>query len=193
MKSPLLKKLTICLLFVLALTPVCFAKKEPNKTEPAKQNTEVLGENERIPFMQTNEPAENNESGSGGLLLRTLGAMLLIVGLIFFGAWGLKKFGFGNSKAGADDDAPDLTVLSSVSLGSGRTISTVRFGERVLLVGSTAQTFTLLAGESENDSTLSAKPRSVAEMLAQETESFADELESAEVNLTNWTPAGEPI
>ena len=120
--------------------------------------------------------------------------MLLIVGLIFFGAWGLKKLGFGNSKAKSVEDAPDLDdSYHSVSLGSGRTISTVRFGERILLVGSTAQSFTLLADESDKETSGNSKPRSVAEMLAEENDSFEDEFARAETNLSDWTAEGDKI
>ena len=162
-----------------------------NQTEQ-RQSAETFGENDRLPFMQTTDSPANNEPSSGGLLIKTLGAMFLIVGLIFFGAWGLKKLGFGNFKTAAAEDAPDLTILTSISLGSGRTISTVRFGDRTLLVGSTAQSFTLLAEDAENEFLSETdKPRSVAEMLAAESEiSFADELAEAEMNLSDWTVNG---
>ena len=126
-------------------------------------------------------------------MLKTLGTLLFVVGLIFFGAWGAKKLGFGNAKTNVAEDA-QLTILSSVNLGNGRTISTVRFGDRVLVVGSTPQSFTLLA-EEEASGAAAAKisfenSRSVAEMLAEEAEeenlfsgendSFAREFERAQ-------------
>ena len=172
------------LLFVVAgLAQIGFAQQNQAQTLPTQQTTqttaqnlEPLGEDEAIPFMREQEK-EAQASGvtTGGLLVKTLGAMLLIVGLIFFGAWGLKKVGFNPLKKQADADVPDLSVLSSVSLGTNRTLSVVKFGERVLLVGSTAQSFTLLADKGEmtadEEEFSSSNPRSVGEMLAEESAS----------------------
>jgi flagellar biogenesis protein FliO len=74
--------------------------------------------------------------------------------------------------------------LTSVSLGNGRTISTVRFGERILLVGSTAQNFTLLAEEALKPAETSLlQTRSVAELLDEEVADFDAEFERAEARL----------
>lgn len=149
---------------------------QTQQAQPTAQNAEPLGEDESIPFMREQEKeAQTSGVSTGGLLVKTLGAMLLIVGLIFFGAWGLKKVGFNPLKKQSKGDMPDLSVLSSVSLGTNRTLSVVKFGDRVLLVGSTAQSFTLLAdkGEMTTDETefSTSNPRSVGEMLAEESAS----------------------
>lgn len=186
MRLKISAKILLLMLCLLIFAPLCQA--QTADAPPPNQNN-ITKENDRLPFMKSEQTAQTEEPSTGGLLFKTLGAMLLIVGLIFFGAWGLKKFGFGALKSNhAHENAPDLAVISSVSLGSGRTISTVQFGERVLLVGSTAQTFTLLADESgeasfSNDNLRNSprqSPRSVAEMLDETESSFADELESAQ-------------
>jgi flagellar biogenesis protein FliO len=191
-----LYKSSLILLIVLAAFPVfSFAqiKDESKPDEKLAQQSEPLGEDERIPFMQKSETTISSEPSSGGLMLRTLGAMVLIVGLIFAGAWGLRKLGFGNTKSDADDSF-DMAVLSTVSLGSGRTISTLRFGERILLVGSTPQSFTLLADETDNRSQVNVKPMSVAEMLAEDPEtSFTEAFRKAEKNLESWNSEGEQV
>jgi flagellar biosynthetic protein FliO len=181
--------LILCFVFALGGS-FCYAQ-SANKDAPGAQNTEVLGENERLPFMQTEQSSEVREPSSSGLLLKTLGSMLLIVGLIFFAAWGAKKLGFGGSKSNSDDQ--DLAILSSVSLGNGRTISTVRFGERVLVVGSTPQSFTLLAEETCGEKSHLRTSRSVAEMLAEENDSFNDKFEQAQARVTGWGERGEEI
>lgn len=170
----IISSILILLAFCTFSATAIFAQSNASKTYNQPQTTaEPLGENESIPFMREQEQ-EIQASGvsTGGLLVKTFGAMLLIVGLIFFGAWGLKKAGFNPLKKNAETDAPDLAVLSSVSLGTNRTLSVVKFGERVLLVGSTAQSFTLLADKSEIEAEDSASvinnPRSVGEMLAEE-------------------------
>lgn len=188
MKSLSLKKIIFFLVIFAATFSVCPAQ------DAANQNAENQNNYERLPFMQNenNSGAANSEPGSGGLIVRTLGAMVLIVGVIFFGAWGLKKLGFGNLKTDSAEDVPDLAILSSVSLGGGRTISTVRFGEKILLVGSTAQSFTLLAdGDTDNEIASLNQPRSVAQMLAEENDSFSAALEKAEFDFADWSEKGE--
>lgn len=182
MKKRILTKILILPLILLMLAPFCFAQNSPANTTN-QQNTEIMGEDDRLPFMQNEQSTTMQEPSSGGLLLKTLGAMLLIVGLIFGGAWGAKKLGFGNfnSKNSADD--VNLTILTSVSLGNGRTISTVRFGERILLVGSTAQSFTLLAEETKIEETSLLNSRSVAEMLNDDIIPFNLEFDNAQDRL----------
>lgn len=181
MKFQFYTKFLILVFAVAGLAQVGFAqqnqaqmpKQTPPAAQPTAQNPEPLGEDESIPFMREQEKeAQASGVSTGGLLVKTLGAMLLIVGLIFFGAWGLKKVGFNPLKKEAAGDVPDLSVLSSVSLGTNRTLSVVKFGERVLLVGSTAQSFTLLADKGEmtadGEDFPTSNPRSVGEMLAEE-------------------------
>lgn len=181
MKFQFYTKFLILVFAVAGLAQVGFAqqnqaqmpKQTPPAAQPTAQNPEPLGEDESIPFMREQEKeAQASGVSTGGLLVKTLGAMLLIVGLIFFGAWGLKKVGFNPLKKEAAGDVPDLSVLSSVSLGTNRTLSVVKFGERVLLVGSTAQSFTLLADKGEmtadEQEFSTSNPRSVGEMLAEE-------------------------
>jgi len=167
-------------LVLLTLTPACFAQNAPQNSE---NQTETMNEDDHLPFMQNDQSQAMQEPSSGGLLLKTLGAMLLIVGLIFGGAWGAKKLGFGNFSAKNLGENVDLKILTSVSLGSGRTISTVRFGERILLVGSTAQSFTLLAEEAKPEESTLIGSRSVAELLDDEITPFNSELEKAQERL----------
>lgn len=187
----------ISLLFinpVAAQTPATDGNEQSKSAAPTATNVAPpMGEDEHLAFMQDEQrgssAASATESSSGSLLLRTLGAMLLIVGLIFFGAWGVRKFGanFGlfQSSNLAKPNAPDLTVLNTVGLGTGRSLVIVRFGERNLLIGSTAQSFTLLAEDetSREQTVLPRSSRSVADLLAEENNSFADELDSADERL----------
>jgi flagellar biosynthetic protein FliO len=157
-------------------------------------------EDERLPFMAAERRASDGEAPSGaGMLARTFGALLLIAGLIAASAWGLKKFG-GARFGAAAEDAPVLKVMSSVSLGDKRSLAVVRFGSRVLLVGSTPQSVTLIAeqaseGEAADrtDEADDGPPfRSVADFLADENRPpFADELaRAAERNLRAPSGAG---
>src|SRR5882757_8191689 len=82
---------------------------------PAENGTQSYGTNsganpsadDKLPFMPHEESRDSAETVStGGIVIKTFGAMLIIVGLIFFAAWGLKKFGFG-PKSSANPDAPE--------------------------------------------------------------------------------------
>ena len=84
--------------------------------------------------------------------------------------------------------------MSSVSVASGQTLSVVRFGERILLVGSTAQSFTLLADEfGEEESLIENKPKSVSDLLAEENASFGKELNRAQSRQSSWNENGGKI
>jgi flagellar protein FliO/FliZ len=167
---------------VSAPSPTPTPEIEVEQTAPASvpQSAPVDQSDDRLPFMTESAREEQQAAPStGGLMLRTLGALLLIVGLIVAAAWGMKRFG-GARFGKATEDSPNLVVLNSVGLGDKRSIAVVRFGERTMLIGSTAQSITLLA-EEQNRFSHSALP-SVAEMLG-ETESitFADSLAEAEI------------
>ncbi len=159
-------------------------------TAPVKQN-EIMTENDRLPFMQTEDSVETTEPSSGGMLLKTFGSMLVVVGLLFFGAWGVKKFGLFGVKSGDADSIAELAISSSVSVANGQTISVVRFGDRVLLVGSTPQSFTLLSEEFNVDTpSANIERRSVSELLAEESLDFEYELKSAQKRLSIWNDNG---
>jgi flagellar biosynthetic protein FliO len=195
MNLSIFTKLFLLLLIIAALASISFAQAEtPANLEQKNQTAPVFGENDRLPFMQTENPRDSNEPSSSGLLFKTLGAMLLIIGLIFFGAWGLKKVGFGGgTKAGLAVNAPDLSVLSTVSLGTNRTLSVVKFGEQMLLIGSTPQNFTLLADTKSEKPISMRQSRSVAELLAEDDRSFAEEFAQAQSKLSLMDERGELI
>ena len=164
MKSIFLKILLVSLFALSGLVSIGVAQSPAEPTRP----------DDRLPFMQTEQTASAPaEPSTGGLLIKSLGAMILIIGLIFFGAWGLKKFGFGKFKNIDSADAPSLSIVSTLSVGTNCSLSVVQFGQRTLLVGSTPKSFTLLADEMNEAEFSSMNSRSVAEMLAEET-SFAD-------------------
>jgi flagellar biosynthetic protein FliO len=135
------------------------------------------------------EEAQAAEAPSAvGLLFRTVGALLLIVGLILAAAWGMRRFS-GGRFMNKDGDAPQLAVLSTVPLGDRRSLSVVRFGERTLLLGSTQQAITLLASDSQDeDLHAGVVRRSVADLLDDdETNNFDEELARAEQFLPGQT------
>jgi flagellar biogenesis protein FliO len=101
------------------------------------------------------------------LLLRTLGALLLILGLLLAAAWGLRRWGGARFTAtGPDEGELELAVIATLPLGERRTVSAVRFGNQTLLLGSTAQAVTLLATTERPARPQPPRMRSVAELLA---------------------------
>jgi flagellar biogenesis protein FliO len=144
-------------------------------------------DDDRLPFMLGPEQNAHIEQPSAvGLLARTIGALLLIIGLLVGGSWALRRIK-GSPFAASRDDA-GLVVLKTISIGDRRTLTVVRFGERTLLLGSTQQAVTLLASDDEEDlsSWTPAEPpfRSVADVLATSLDnaptpeiSFASEME----------------
>ena len=178
------------LLAVLAFAQAVVAQNSTQNAVPAA-TTNVLAEDEHLPFMQTEEmAAAPQEPSSGGLIVKSIGALLLVISLLFFGTWTLKKLGVGGKKVNGSGGELSLTVLSTLSMGNGRTISTIQFGERILLVGATPQNFTLLAEEAPSADGFAGNPRSVAEMLEDEGRSFDDEFEMAQTKLGMWQNQG---
>ncbi len=148
----------------------------PNQSSPATTPSD-----DRRLFLADERPeAAASAPSAAGLLVRTLGALLLIIGLIVAAAWTLKRLGgarFGSPR----EDAPELTVLATVALGDRRSIAAVRFGQRTLLLGSTAQGITLLATEAHAPASSTPPLRSVADLLqASEEPPFDQALSSAE-------------
>lgn len=176
-------RLVLCCLFtlVLAALPPSFPAQTPESgpatTDAAPQPERATEESDRLPFMAQESGVDAGSAPSvGGLVVRALGALLLIVGLIVAAGFGMRKFGAGRTTAAGSRE--QLAVLSTVTLGDRRSLSVVSFNGRTLLVGSTPHSFTLLASESvedPDDAALSdstdsdaAEPparRSVAEML----------------------------
>lgn len=176
--------------------PPAQAGEKPNSVPENQQAAPAPSDknpSEHLPFMAESERESQQAAPStAGLLLRTLGALLLIVGLIVAAAWGMKRFGgarFGAPK----EDAPDLAILNSVALGDRRSVAIVQFGRRTLLLGSTPQAITLLAeSESEN---IAPRIQSVADILNEEPSApFVEELNTAADRLaeSEWK-AGEGV
>jgi flagellar protein FliO/FliZ len=177
-------------------------KEAPKEAEPASDAVSIpvaalpapaaspQPADDRLPFMAGDERGEGETHEqpptATGLLIRTLGALLLIVGLIVAAAWGMKRFG-GARFGTAQENAPALAILNSLSLGERRSLTIVRFGDRTLLLGSTAQSVTLLAEAEADDFTppdFMSPARSVADILNDDKPAiFSQELFSATEHL----------
>jgi len=141
------------------------ADQTPNPNPSSSTTTPPASDDRRLFLADERQESAASAPSAAGLLARTLGALLLIIGLIVAAAWALKRMGgarFGSPRG----DAPELTVLATVALGERRSVAAVRFGQRTFLLGSTAQGITLLATEERAPASSSTPtPRSVADLL----------------------------
>ena len=134
-----------------ASQPATETKAEPKSagTQASGTGTEAKSEASALPF-KLNERSESLPPTPSltSLLLRTFGALLFIVGLIAAVGWALRYFGivsFGK----AQNETAGLKVLNTLPLGERRSLLTIRFGDRTLLIGATPQGLSLLAEQHE--------------------------------------------
>ncbi len=80
-------------------------------------------------------------SDSLWLLIKTGGALALVLGLVFLSAYGAKRF----FPSYLGRSGPLIHILSRAPLGSGREIAVVEIRGVCLVVGVTASQITLLA------------------------------------------------
>lgn len=115
-------------------------------------------EDDTIPFMKREAERGKLASGEGFALGRALGALLLVLGLLAFGVFLVKRF--GPNRAPTHGAAVAVAVLKSVPLGDRRALLVVHFAGKNLLLGSTPHGISLL--DSDDDLTPAAAPTSVA-------------------------------
>lgn len=119
-----------------------------NTNTNASSNTqkETVKNEEPLPFMK--EDAKEEQVTGIGLLARTLGALLLILGLLVAGTWLLRRT--SGLKLAANGESP-VTVVSTTNIGEKQSLSVVKFGNKTLLVGATSQSIKVLATEKNED------------------------------------------
>jgi flagellar biogenesis protein FliO len=123
--------------------------KTETKASTSAAATEAKPEAERLPFkLAERAEAMPPPPSLAGLLLRTLGALLFLVGLIAAAGWALRYFGILNFGK-AQVEAAGLKVINTLPLGERRSLLMVKFGERTLLIGATPQGLSLLAEQHE--------------------------------------------
>lgn len=162
------------------------AKTEPKADAKAAATTttsEPKAEAERLPFkLAEHADATPQPPSMAGLLLRTLGALLFLVGLIAAAGWALRYFGIINFGK-AQMEAGGLKVVNTLPLGERRSLMIVKFGERTLLIGATPQGLSLLAEQQEEAALpnhYDAPVQTVTDLLAARTGTrFEDEMTQA--------------
>lgn len=110
---------------------------------------EAINNDEPLPFMKEQETSADQVTGFG-LLMRTLGALLVILGLLVAGIWLTRRT--SGLRLNASNEQSLMTVVSTTSIGEKQSLSVVRFGNKTLLIGATHQSIQVLAiekGEGE--------------------------------------------
>src|SRR5579875_731236 len=99
---------------------------------PAAASAAAAGTGERTPLHLATSAAHHSSSVGGGSILRTIIALLIVIGLIYGIARVLKKVkGGGAGRASGDG----LEHLATLPLAQGRSLALVRSGSDVVLVG----------------------------------------------------------
>ncbi len=112
--------------------------------QPAAAPDSAAGVTETRPLSL---PAGDSEAGAperspAGYLLRALGSLLLVVGLIWLAYFALRRF---HPSLRTPSQQGLIEVLDSRSLGSDRSIHAVKFAGRVFLIAMTASAVTCVS------------------------------------------------
>jgi len=85
------------------------------------------------------------EESIGIILLRIVGSLALVLVIVAFAAWGVRKSGiFGKGIAAATVQTPSMSVLEALATGQGGAILLLRCEKQVFIVGQTPTAYTLL-------------------------------------------------
>lgn len=118
---------------VVWLAPAVAARADGPATQPG-------GDLESMPVNGSQEAGGG--SGWGGWA-QMLGAMAVVVGMVFALRWGLRRCGAGvRNQAG---QAPSLEVLGGRALSSRHHVYLVRMGGRVVMIGASPGSLSTLA------------------------------------------------
>ena len=86
-------------------------------------------------------------TGTGGSIIRTLVALLVVIAVIYGIAWILKQFRAGRSRV----TGKGLEQVATLPLSGGRSVSLVRVGNELILLGVAEQSVTALRRYSEDE------------------------------------------
>jgi len=103
---------------------------------------------------------------TGGTILATLGYLCLLLGVIFFAYWLLKRLGFHGMGMRSGKGAPHL--LTRLMLGNRQSVAVVRYRDKDMVLGVTEEQITLLRefnADEDASETEEAPPVSFASLL----------------------------
>lgn len=101
---------------------------------------------------------------TGSTILVTLGYLCLLLGVIFFAFWLLKRLGFGGM--GVQHGKRSPLLLSRLMLGSRQSVAVIRYRDRDMVLGVTEENITLLKEFDADQSEIEAeKPVGFSAMM----------------------------
>ena len=102
---------------------------------------------------QISEAGEATDSGSGFSFLKVVGGLGLVLSLIVFGTFAVRKFApqYFTKKS----SERTIKLIESLSMGERRSIAVIEIEDRRLLIGNTPNQITLLASLGDGTSFLS--------------------------------------
>lgn len=114
-------------------------------TSPKENQLSEQKETDEDPLPFIEKEKKTQELNSFGLLLRTVGALILILGLLILVVWVMRQM--SSYRSGASDTKTSLVILSTLSIGDKQSVTAIRFGNRILLLGATNNSINILASE----------------------------------------------
>lgn len=101
---------------------------------------------------------------SGHTVLITLGYLCLLLGIIFFAYWLMKRLGFHGMGVHAGKGAPQL--LSRLMLGNRQSVAVIRYQDKDMVIGVTENNINLIKEFEADDSVYdSGEKRTFASLL----------------------------
>lgn len=101
---------------------------------------------------------------TGTTLLTTAGYLCLLLGIIYFAYYLMKRFGFQPMGGMAGPDGPQLK--SRLMLGNRQSVAVVRYKDKELVLGVTEERISLLTeGEADQSGDAPAKRKNFATFL----------------------------
>jgi len=106
---------------------------------------------------------------TGSTILVTLGYLCLLLGVIFFAYWLMKKLGLKGMGVRSFRNGPQL--LSRLMLGNRQSVAVVRYRDKDLVIGVTEERISLLKEFDADESDVeAAEPKSFASLLKRRTD-----------------------
>lgn len=105
---------------------------------------------------------------TGSTVLVTLGYLCLLLGVIFFAYWLMKRLGLGVMGVRSFRGGPQL--VSRLMLGNRQSVAVVRYRDKDILLGVTEENITLLKEFDADDEAEAPKQKSFASMMKRSTD-----------------------
>lgn len=167
----LLKSL-IPTILALVLMPVTYAWGQSSQDSPVASAPSKSTTSANLPAsgaQTASEKTDEAEGGSGFSFLKVVGGLGLVLSVIIFGTFAVRKYAPQYFGKRASDKS--LKLVETIAMGERRSIAIIEVEDRRLLIGNTPNQITLLASLSDGASFLSGHEMASAPVVASPTPS----------------------